>query len=190
MKTQLLILALFAAQLPAACGSAHTGKLSAKFTQTLSTLPSVGLDVVSNGTEPWQKKRTRELKEKVQACLPGVLDSVCGSKGCKYAFSADELDASGPNHLLKVTIEYTRSNRFMDGYTIDVTYEMTDSLGNEDLIQYHYMREPESGVYYEEGMDKDELFTLEAKVTAPKFCEDLAREIEELKKTEEKQKGD
>ncbi|MFH1436833.1 MAG: hypothetical protein ABIJ56_14090 [Pseudomonadota bacterium] len=187
MKILIFIAALSAVQLLGACGSAHTGKLSAKFTQTLSTLPSVGLDVVSNGTEPWQKKRTRELKEKVRECLPGVLDGVCGSKGCRYAFSADELDASGPKHLLKVTIEYTRSNRFMDGYVIDVTYVMTDSLGSEGLVQYHYMREPESGAYYEEGMNKDELLTVDAGVTAPKFCEDLAGEIEELKKTKKKE---
>ena len=187
MKTLSVLFVLSAVQLLAACGSAHTGKLSAKFTQTLSTLPSVGLDVISNGKEPWQKKRTRELKEKVEACLPGVLDDVCGSKGCKYSFTADELDASGPRHLLKVTIAYSRSNQFMDGYTMDITYVLTDSLGNEELVQYHSMRVPESGAYFEEGMDKDELLTVEAKVTAPKFCEDLAKEIEELKKTEKKE---
>ena len=186
MRILTLIAVVFAIQLLGACGSSQTGKLSAKFSQTLSTLPSVGLDVISNGKEPWQKKRTRELKEKVEACLPGALDEVCGSKGCRYSFTADELDASGPRHLLKVTIEYSRSNQFMDGYAMDIAYVMTDSLGNEELVQYHYMREPESGAIYEEGMDKDELFTVEAKHTALKFCEDLAAEIEAMKEQEDK----
>ncbi len=69
----------------------------------------------------------------------------------------------------------------MDGFVIVATHEMRDSADLETLLKYRYTWEPRTNVYYEPGMDKDEVFTVEAVETTQKFCEELAREMKEIK---------
>lgn len=163
-----------------ACGSHQGGRVSGDFPKYLSSIPRVGVEIENHAFLPWQKERGKDVEEELKTCLPAILDKFCGKEGCKYIYSSADPDAFRQKNLLKVDISYARSAHFRDGFSLAVTYEMTDTANLEKILKYRYKWEPETRVYFEEGMDRDEVFTQEAAETAKKFCEDLGIELENM----------
>ncbi len=181
LKSKRIMLPLGILVLIAACGSVQGGRVSGDFPKFLKSIPRVGVTIDHASFLPWMKERGEKVEQELRACLPGVLDRFCGSEGCAYIFGPGDPEASMQKNLLTVKIGYTRSAHFMDGFALAAYYEMKDPPGLETILKYRYKWEPETKIYYEEGMDRDEVFTPEAAETAEKFCEDLARELKNFK---------
>jgi len=163
------------------CGPAIVGgKVSGNLKNYLSAIPEISVEIKNYGILSWQKQRAEKVKEKLLKCLPPILNPLCGKKGCNFVISSDSMKSPRQKNKLTVKFEYERSSHFMDGFVLISTFEMRDSANLETILKYHYYSEPKTNVYYEKGMDKDEIFTVDTLQITDKFCRELGNEIQNI----------